>query len=378
MSWKIPLFKIYYDKNDIDAVKESIKVGMHWAIGPAIQKFESMLSNYLGMKYSLVFNSGTSALHAALLAYDISEGNEVIVPSFTFIATANAPLFVGAKPIFADIEEETLGLDPEDVEKKITRRTKAIIAVHYGGLPCRIEKLREIAKKNNLILLEDAAESLGAKFNDKFIGIFGDASIFSFCQNKIITTGEGGAIVTNSKKIYEKLKLIRSHGRSESKDYFSSIGGENYITLGYNFRMSNINASLGIEQLKKIEKIIQMRICKSQYFTRQLANIPQIKPIFFSKKGRGVYQLYSVKVNPKIRNKLIKYLADRGIMSKVYFNPVHQTHFYKKILRYKIRLPVTEHISKSILSLPMFPHIKKTEINFIVAQLKNFFKTYRR
>ena len=219
MEWKIPLFKIYWDKDDVKAVENAIKRGMSWAIGPEVTQFEQKLADYLKVKYCLTFNSGTSALHAALLAHGIGAGDEVIVPSFTFIATANAPLFVGAKPVFADIEEKTLGLDPADVEKKITPRTKAIIPIHYGGCPCLIEELRDVARRHNLLLIEDAAEALGAGINGKKAGSIGDAGILSFCQTKTMTTGEGGAVTTGSPEIYEKLKLIRSHGRSESSDY---------------------------------------------------------------------------------------------------------------------------------------------------------------
>ena len=216
MDWKIPLFKIYWDEEDVETVKEAIQRGMYWAIGPNIEKFENMLSEYVDTKHALVFNSGTSALHAVLLAHGIGQGDEVIVPSFTFIATANAPLFVGAKPVFADIENKTYGLNPDDVETKITPRTKAIIPIHFGGCPCLIEELREIARKHKLLLIEDAAESLGAAVDGKKVGSFGNAAILSFCSNKVITTGEGGAVVSDSAEIYERLKLIRSHGRAET------------------------------------------------------------------------------------------------------------------------------------------------------------------
>ncbi len=214
MDWKIPLFKIYWDEEDVKMATKSIQRGMFWAIGPNIERFENMLAEYTGRKYAVAFNSGTSALHAALLAYGIGEGDEVIVPSFTFIATANAPLFVGAKPVFADIEEKTFGLDLEDVLRKITPRTKAIIPVHYGGGACRVEELSEIAREHNLLLIEDAAESLGATVGGKKVGRFGNCAILSFCANKVITTGEGGAAVTDSAETAEKLRLIRSHGRS--------------------------------------------------------------------------------------------------------------------------------------------------------------------
>ena len=170
----------------------------------------------------LTFNSGTSALHALLLSYGIGPGDEVIVPSFTFIATANAPKFVGAKPVFADIEDITFGLDPRAVEAKITPKTKAIIPVHYGGFPCKIRELKKIADDHGIMLIEDAAEAFGASVKGKMVGTFGDSAIMSFCQNKIITTGEGGAVVTDNKELYERMKLIRSHGRPDTVDYFST------------------------------------------------------------------------------------------------------------------------------------------------------------
>ena len=208
MVQNIPLFKIYWDDQDVGEVASVIKKGMYWAIGPEIRKFENKICEYVGVKHAFAVNSGTSALHAALAAHNIGEGDEVIVPSFTFIATANSSLFVGAKPVFAEIEEETYGLDPQDVERRITFKTKAIIPIHYGGLSCHIEELKRVAQKHNLILIEDSAESLGAMINGKKVGTFGDSAILSFCANKVITTGEGGMILTDSTDTYEKVKLI--------------------------------------------------------------------------------------------------------------------------------------------------------------------------
>ena len=376
MTWKIPLFKIYWDKEDIKAVTEAIKGGMNWAVGSNVEKFEKMIAEYIGAKYCVVFNSGTSALHATLLAYGIKEDDEVIVPSFTFIATANAPLFVGAKPVFADIEEETYGLDSEDVKEKITEKTKAIIPIHYGGCPCKITELREIADDHNLILIEDAAESLGARIGDKKVGTFGDSTMLSFCQNKIITTGDGGAIITDSREIYEKLKLIRSHGRLETSDYFSSTEYMDYITLGYNFRMSNIIAALGIAQLKKVDKIIEMRRENAEYLTARLKR--EVKEILIHNPPKDyyhVYQMYTIRVDN--RDELMKYLADKGIMTKVYFSPVHLTHFYKNELEYACELPVTEEISSQVLTLPMYPALTREEIDYIVEEMKRFFEVIR-
>jgi len=373
MSWKIPLFKIYWDKEDTRAVNGAIEGGMYWAIGPHIEEFEKKISDYIGTKYCAVFNSGTSALHSALLAHDVGPDDEVIVPSFTFIATANASLFVGAKPVFADIEEKTYGLDPEDVKEKITKKTKAIIPIHYGGCPCLIRELREIAKDNNLILIEDAAEAFGAMVNGEKAGTFGDAAVLSFCQNKVITTGEGGALVTNSKEIYKKLKLIRSHGRLEDEDYFTSPEYMGYVDFGYNFRMSNITAALGVAQLKKVDKIIKMRRKNAEYLTKKLSAVDEIIPPSPPGGYFHVYQMYVIRVQTGGRDALSKYLAKRGIMTKVFFNPVHLTHFYKK-LGYKVELPITEKIADQVLTLPMYPSLTKQEMNYIAGAVDAFFR----
>ncbi len=374
MSWKIPLFKIYWGKDDMIAVNRIIRSGMYWAEGLAIEEFEQGLARYIGVKHCVVFNSGTSALHAALIAHGIKKDDEVIVPSFTFIATANAALFVGARPVFADIEERTYGLDPDDVERKVTAKTKAIIAVHYGGLPCRIKELKEIAKKRSLVLIEDAAESFGAKIRNKKIGSFGNDTVLSFCQNKVITTGEGGALLTNSKEIFEKARLLRSHGRQEITNYFSSRETADYLSLGYNFRMSSLTAALGIAQLVKTGKIIKLRRKNAAYLTHRISDeIQELETLREPKGYFNVFQLYTVRIK-KHRDALSKYLASRGIMSKVYFAPVHLTRFYKSLLRHKQTLPVTERIAKQVLSLPMYPTLKIEEMDYLIKEIKNFFR----
>ncbi|KAF5437631.1 perosamine synthetase [Candidatus Methanophagaceae archaeon] len=373
MTWKIPLFKIYRDEEDIKSVTDVIKRGSYWATGPEIQEFENKISEYAGIKYVVTFNSGTSALHTLLLAYDIKQGNEVIVPSFTFIATANAPLFVGAKPIFAEIEGRTYGLNPEDVKERITSKTKAIMPIHYGGCSCLIRELKEIAEDYNLLLIEDAAESLGAKIKSDKVGTFGDSAMLSFCQNKVITTGEGGAIVTDSKEVYEKLKLIVSHGRLETQDYFSSMDAHDYVTLGYNFRMPTMCAALGLSQLKKIDKVIKMRRDKAEYMTKKLSKIKEITLPTSPHGYFHVYQMYVIRIFNGLRNDLMKYLAEKGIMTKVYFPPIHLTHFYRTKFGYKGgELPVTEEVSNQVLSLPLYPTLTEKEIDYITDKINTF------
>ena len=251
--WKIPLYRIYTDDEDEKIVNKVILRGNTWAIGPEIEEFENNIKNYVGTDYCIALNSGTSGLHATLLAYGLGNGDEIIVPSFSFISTANSVLFVNGKPKFADIEEETFGLSPDSISNAINSKTKAIIPMDYGGLSCKITEISEIAKKNNLILIEDAAECLGSTVKGAKVGSQSDSAIFSFCGNKVLTTGEGGAVVTNSKKIYEKIKLIRSHGRQDSINYFKNPSKSQYLSLGYNWRMSSLTAALGISQLKKLD-----------------------------------------------------------------------------------------------------------------------------
>jgi perosamine synthetase len=364
---------VYWDDDDVKNVTDVIKSGSNWANGPEISKFEEELCEYIGTKYAITFNSGTSALHSLLLAYDIKQGDEIIVPSFTFISTANTPLFLNAKPVFADIEEKTLGLDPEDVKEKITSKTKAIIPIHYGGCPCLIEELKEIAEDYRIPLFEDAAESFGAKVKDKNVGTFGEASMMSFCQNKVITTGEGGAILTDSKELYNQLKLIRSHGRLETQDYFVSSETMDYVTLGYNFRMSTITAALGLSQVKKVDQIIEMRRSKAAYMSKKLSKIEGVHVPKIPENYYHVHQLYSIKVSENIRDNLIKYLSEKEISSKIYFSPVHLTNFYRNNFGYKKgHLPVTEKISKQILSLPIYPTLEETEIDYIAKEINNY------
>lgn len=374
---KIPLFKIYTDEGDIKAVNEVIKSGRDWAIGPKIEEFEKAVAKYVGAKYALSFNSGTSGLHALMLAYGFLPEDEIIVPAFTFIATANSPIFVGAKPVFAEIENETFSLNPEDVEKKITPRTKAIMVVQYGGCAGRIKEIKRIAKEHNLILIEDAAESLGAEVDGKKVGTFGDSAMFSFCAPKVITTGEGGIVVTDNKNIYEKIKLIRSHGRLETANYFASLAFMDYVSLGYNFRMSNITAALGLSQLKKIEKIIKMRKKNAYYLTSKLSGVEEIYLPIEPENYRHIFQMFTIRTSDKkIRDALKEYLNKKGIMAKIYFPSIHLYDFYRKRFGFKNGdLPATEKISDCVLTLPMYPELNKKQMDYMASAIKIFFKT---
>ncbi len=362
---------MYWDAQDVAAVSKVIKRGTYWTMGPEIEQLETSIARFTKKRYGISFNSGTSALHAALLAYGIKSGDEVIVPSFTFIATANVVVLTGATPVFADIERESYALDPEQVKEKITRKTKAIIPVHYGGSACKyIRDLKEIAEDHHLLLIEDAAESLGAKIHDTLVGTFGDAAMFSFCQNKVITAGEGGLIVTDSQPIAEKLRLIRSHGRVESKEgYFGTTQDLDYVQTGYNYRLPSINAALLLSQYKKFNEIIRMRREKATYYSKALSCIPSVRIPIESKGDYYVYQLYTIELPDKETRDCLQYsLTAAGIMTKIYFEPIHLKTYYTKAFNYKKNdLPITEETAEKVLTLPLYPTLTKKEMDSIVS-----------
>ena len=374
--WIIPLYKIYSDDEDVKLISKVIKRGRDWAIGPEIDEFENDIKNYVGTDYCIALNSGTSGLHATLLAYGLGNGDEIIVPSFSFISTANSVLFVNGKPKFADIEEETFGLNPDSISNVINSKTKAIIPMDYGGLSCKISDISEVAKKNHLILIEDAAECLGSTVKGIKVGSQSDSAIFSFCGNKVLTTGEGGAVVTDSKKIYEKIKLIRSHGRQDSINYFKNPSKSQYLSLGYNWRMSSLTAALGISQLKKLDKIIKMRQKNAKQLISKLA---KFKEISISDPPNGyehIYQMFTIKLNSKkIRDSLHNFLKKKRIFSKVYFFPIHLTDFYKKNFPNSGKfLSNTEKLSNQLLTLPLYPNMTSEEKQYLIESISEFFE----
>jgi len=377
MEWKIPLFKTFSDQADIDAVASIIRRGTYWAAGPEIEVFEKNLADFLGVKYVLSFNSGTSALHILLLAHGIRD-KEVIVPSFTFVATSNAVILAGGTPVFAESEEETFGLDAGDIEKRITERTKAIITINYGGFPSRdMMKLRRIADKHGLVFIEDSAESLGSRIGDKKIGTIGHSAIFSFCQNKVVSTGEGGVLVTESQEVYEKAKLLRSHGRvEEAKDYFSNTGDNDYIEVGYNYRLPTMLAALGCSQLKKIDLIAEKRRSVGRIYDEGLSKNKEIELPKELSGYYAVYQMYTIKLkDQQTRDALQNHLEKKGIMTKVYFNPVHLKTIYTRDYGCKAGdLPRTEELSGRVLTLPLYPHMTRAETGYVVESINEFFQ----
>ena len=375
-TWKLPLYKIYTDDEDVNLITKIIKRGSNWAIGPEIEEFENAISNYVGVDYCTVLNSGTSSLHATLLAFGLGNGDEILVPSFSFVSTANSVLFVNATPSFVDIEEKTFGLNPELIKEKISSSTKAIIPMDYGGMSCQISEIKKHAENNDLLLIEDCAESLGSSINGKKVGSISDAAIFSFCGNKVLTTGEGGAVVTNSRDIHDKIKLIRSHGRLDQTNYFENPSSSQYLALGYNWRMSSITAALGLTQLNKLEKIIKMRKNIASYLSSKLSKFSQIKVPTPPNGYDHIYQMFTIRLPDRnIRNSLHDFLTSRRIFSKVYFTPIHTTSFYQQ--KFSIdnnSLPITEKISNQVLTLPLYPNMTMEEKDLLVQTISEFFE----
>jgi len=372
--WKIPLYKIFTDDEDLNLITKIVKRGSNWAMGSEILEFENEIKNYLNVDHCSVVNSGTSALHASLLAKNIKESDEVIIPSFTFISTANSVKFVNANPIFSDIEDDTLGLDPEKLKKSITKNTKAIIPVDIGGLPCKINEINQVASENKLHVIEDAAEGFGASVNQKKLGTISEISIFSFCGNKVLTTGEGGAIVSNNREFIEKIKLIRSHGRVDQKNYFDETTSPNYLSLGYNWRMSSITAALGITQLQKLDKIIKMRQNNAKKISNKLSKCTLIKVPMPPKNYEHIYQMYTIKLPSKeIRDKLQNFLTSKKIFSKVYFKPIHLYSFYHSPDLSK-KLSKTMQTYDTVLTLPLYPNMTNEENEYLTSNILEFFE----
>lgn len=366
----IPLFEISWDIEDVKNVADSVGRGSYWAKGPYNTEFEEKLESYLGVEHAVVVNSGTSAIHCALEALDLDEDSEVIVPSFTQQATANAVKLAGATPVFADIELDTYGLDPPSVRDAVTPNTDAILPVHVYGSVCKINELVEIAEEHDLALIEDAAEALGAHRNGEYAGTFGDAAALSFCQNKIIATGEGGAVVTDDEEIAEKVKLFRSHGRA-STDYFGSSKSGRHVSVGGNLRMPDMVAALGCSQMDKVEDLIEGRRSAALRMNEAFKETEGVEPHVFE-EGRHVYQFYTITVSPDIdRDGVIEHLRGNGVSSKVYWDPcVHQSEAYRDSHAEK-DLPTTEDIYQRVLSLPIHPELSHKETERIIQEVRN-------
>lgn len=373
----IPLFEISWDETDIANVVESVSRGGYWAKGPFVDQFEEGLEEYFGVEHALVVNSGTTALECALRAFGVGPGDEVLVPSFTFIATANVVELVGANPVFVDIERETLGMDPADAREKVTDDTALILPIHCYGSPCKIEELMAVAEEANVPLLEDAAEAFGAVADGQQVGTFGDAAALSFCQNKILPTGEGGAVLTDDGEVASSIELFRSHGRVQGRDYFESSDSGEYTSVGTNYRMPDVVAALGCSQLAKVDSLLERRRQIAEAYTTAFKSIAHVETITGRNKGEdaNAFQLYSILLeDTNLRISVTEALTDCGIASKVYWDPaVHQTKYYRN--RAGVKLPVTEDIAGRTLSLPMYPDMDVSDAEMVVGKVKTILES---
>lgn len=371
---ELPFFVPWITKEERNAVLQALH--SRWLTGgPKTKEFEKMFTRYTGAKYSVSVNSCTAALHLAMRALNIGPGDEVIVPVFTFAATANAPLFVCAKPVFADIDEKTFNISPKKIEQKITEKTKAIIVVHYGGQPCDMKEIMEIAEDHDIEVVEDCAHALGALYQGKNVGTFGAVGYFSFYPTKIITTIEGGMATAKDEAIANKMRILSEHGMTKTAFARESKASWYYdvVDLGYNYRMNEVQAALGISQLKRIDEINERRTEAAKYYTQQLSGIEGIITPHEAEDRTHLYHLYVIRVLQEKfgadRNDLFKNLSASGIGTSVHYTPLHLLTFYKKLGYGKQSFPVAERISQEILSLPLFPTISKPQIDFVVKEI---------
>jgi perosamine synthetase len=354
----IPIAKPLIDEDEINAVVEVLRSG-NIAEGNKVLGFEEAFKEFIDVNHAVAVNSGTSALQIALQAAGIGKGDEVITTSFSFIATAYSILYTGAKPVFADISRDTFNIDPEDVVKRITSRTKAILPVHLYGHPAEMNTLLEIAADHNLILVEDACQAHGAQYHGKKVGSFGIGT-FSFYPTKNMTTGEGGMITTNNPDYDSIARMIRSHGSKQR--YLHEM-------LGFNFRMTDISAAIGLMQIKKLNDFNKRRINNAQYLSKGLKNIPGIETPFIREGCTHIFHQYTIRVTEDCimnRDYLAEFLKESGIGTGIYYSlPIHEQPYYKK-LGYDDTLPETEIAADQVISLPVHPALTQNDLDHII------------
>ncbi|MFA6411592.1 MAG: aminotransferase class I/II-fold pyridoxal phosphate-dependent enzyme [Syntrophales bacterium] len=337
--------------------------------GRKVKEFEDGICHYLSCDHAVAFFNGTVALHALLVALGIGSGDEVIVPSLTFVSTATAVLHAGATAVFADVDEKTFNLDPLDIEKRITDRTKAVIVVHYGGQAADIDALLKICNKHCLLLIEDAAEAIGAEYKGRKVGSGGGvAAMFSFTPTKNITTGEGGMVTTDDAHLANNLRLIKNHGSPEP--YHHTI-------LGYNYRMTEMQGAMGVEQLKKLPAILRQKRTIADYYQNKLGAVPGIVPPYVPDYSVHSYMIFTIKIAgeyPRSRDEVMQALCRKGIDSKIYFPPAHLQPFFRELYPH-LSLPVCEKVSRSILSLPIYASLSPQDVDYIAAVLHELSQT---
>lgn len=370
----IPYGRQTIDESDIEAVVEVLKSD-YLTTGPKVAEFEQKVADYVGARYAVAVSNGTAALHVACLAAGIGKGDEVITTPVTFAASSNCVLYCGGTPVFADINPVTYNIEPAEIEKHITARTKAIIPVHYTGQPCDMEAITAIAKKHNLLVIEDAAHALGAEYQGKKIGSISDMTCFSFHPVKPITTGEGGMVVTNDEELYKRLVLYRSHGITREREWMTADEGPWYyeqVALGYNYRITDISCALGINQMKKLDDFIARRRQIAAYYDEAFAGVEGLQVPVQSADGASGWHLYMVQVLHKERSEVFARLREAGIGVNVHYIPVYQFPYYQQHGYADCHCPNAEQFYGNAISLPIFPRLTREQQDYVIEQIKNF------
>lgn len=342
--------------------------------GPKLDEFERIFSKKVGCKYSIGVSNGTAALHLALKSMGITSGDEVILPDMTFVATANAVILCGAKPVLADIEK-SLNISPESIKKKINKRTKAIIPVHFAGLSCKMDEIMSIARKHNLIVIEDCAHSLGSEFNEKHVGTFGNAGCFSFYPTKNITTIEGGMVITNSQEISNKIKQLRNHGLTRNLIQRSKNTKPWIYDIeepGYNYRLDEVRSSLGLSQIKRFDIITKKRVNAAKYYNKKLQNERGIEVVNHEYENIHVYHMYIIRIKPEFgisRDLVHKKLFNKGIKTTVHYKPLHLFSNFKKLKLKNGQFIESSKAYKECLTIPLYPTISKKEQDYVIDNL---------
>ena len=372
---KVPFCIPWITDEDKKAVSDALT--SRWLTGGSqTSKFERMFAEYINVKHAVAVSNCTAALHLSLCALNIRPGDEIVVPVFTFAATANAVLYRGARPVFADIDSATLNISPMDILNRISTRTKAIIVVHYAGRPCDMDEIMEIADDHNLFVIEDCAHSLGASYMGKKTGSMGVAGCFSFYPTKNITTLEGGMITSDDDKVAEKVRLLRAHAMTKSAlererdaTWFYDV-----VDLGYNYRLNEIQAALGISQLRRVDKANRRRILAAQYYKQCLSRVRGIGTPYAPKESH-VFHLYVIRVLSEqyglTRDELFQHLTNKGIGLGVHYTPLHLLKYYRETLGHNLgEFPIAERAYHEVLSLPLFPTITKEQIDFVSSKIR--------
>ncbi len=356
----IPIAKPNLRGNELAYVNKCINTGWISSNGKFVGKFEKKFAEFCDCKFASSCSSGTSALHLALLALDIKDSDEVIVPNLTFATTANVVKYCNAKPILTDVDSKSWNISPNEIKKKITPKTKAIIPVHLYGNPCEMDEIIEIANEHNLYIIEDCAEAHGAEYKNKKIGNIGHIGCFSFFGNKIITTGEGGMCTSNNKEIIDNINLLKNHGMSKEKRYWHDI-------LGYNYRLTNIQSAIGLAQLERINEFIKKRNEIVHIYKEILENIPGIEFQKINSKSKAVYWLFSILANNIPRDNLIKKLENAEVETRKVFYPLNKMRPYLDSSEF----PNSEIIAKKGVTLPTHIDLKEEQIKYICDIIKN-------